>query len=428
MQFDMSLKPAGARGAPRGDDAPLRLLLLADLGGDRAVPLRARKPLAMDIDSFDTVLARVAPCLKIELDGQPLALAFAGLGDFHPDSLFARLPAFAALRRLRDEARDPTQFRRVAAALGLASPVQTPAAPAADAANDIERLLGRAPQNAAAVDPGTAALDRWLRALVSPHAKPDTAHEQQAVVQAIDSTVSALMRRVLHDPAFQALEAAWLGADRLVRGLELGEALTLWVLDVSRAELLDDLGSHRADLSASALHAHFSPGGGADAQAFGLLALDQAFGPDADQVQALAALGALAARAGAPLLAGATAALAGAADLAALAEPRRWMADDDETLAFWQALRSAPMAPWLGLVLPRVLMRLPYGAATDPINAFAIRRNAGRAPAQRLPVGRRRAGAGPAGRTRVPAGRVVDEPGRRAGPGRPAQPHLHRRR
>jgi hypothetical protein len=30
------------------------------------------------------------------------------------------------------------------------------------------------------------------------------------------------------------------------------------------------------------------------------------------------------------------------------------------------------MAPWIGLVLPRVLMRLPYGAATDPISGFAF--------------------------------------------------------
>jgi type VI secretion system protein ImpC len=28
------------------------------------------------------------------------------------------------------------------------------------------------------------------------------------------------------------------------------------------------------------------------------------------------------------------------------------------------------MAPWIGLVLPRVLMRLPYGAATDAISGF----------------------------------------------------------
>lgn len=381
MQFDMSFKSAGARSARRDDEAPLRLLLLADLGGDRSVPLAARKPQALDIDSFDRVLSRIAPRLSFELDGQRVDLAFSALEDFHPDRLFARLPVFDALRKLRDEAGDPSQFRRVAAALGVQPPA--PAAPTvaapADAAADIERLLGRAPQSAAsapaaaAAPPGAAAvLDRWLRDLIAPHTQPDTAQEQQALVKAIDDALASLMRRVLHAAPFQALEAAWLGADRLVRGLELGETLHLFVLDLSRDELLRDLAAHRTDLGGSALHVHFSPGAGADAPRWGLFVLDQAFGPDADDVQALAALGALAARAGAPLLAGATPALAGAASLAELAEPRRWRADDDEALAYWQALRGAPMAPWLGLALPRVLMRLPYGAATDPISAFSF--------------------------------------------------------
>lgn len=382
LQFDMSLRPAGARAIPRDDATPMRLLLLADLGGDRGVPLAARRPLKIDIDDFDRVLARIAPRLVIDIDGQALALAFGTLDDFHPDLLFNRLPAFDALRRLRDEARDPAQFRRVAAALGLtptASSAPAPATPAADMAADLERLLGRPPQattaatTAAPAATGAGAmLDRWLRDLVAPHATPDTAHEQHAVVDAVDQALTTLMRRVLHAPAFQALEAAWRGADRLVRGLDLGPELQLWLLDASRDELRRDLQAHRDDLAASALHAQLHPASGADAERFGLLVLDQAFGPDGDDLQTLAALGALAARAGAPLLAGALPTLAGAASGAELAEPRRWRAADDEALAWWQALRTAPMASWIGLVLPRVLMRLPYGAATDPVTRFAF--------------------------------------------------------
>lgn len=382
LQFDMSLQPAGARRRQREGDAPMRLLLLADLGGDRSVPLAARKPQALDIDTFDRVVARIAPRLALDIDGQRLDIAFASLDDFHPDQLYARLPVFAALRRLREEAGDSTQFKRVAAALGVqpGAPAATAAAApvaAAEAAGDIERLLGRSPSAvpaaaAAAAPTAAAALDRWLRDLISPHTQPDTANEQKALIAAIDTALATLMRSVLHAPPFQALEAAWLGADRLVRNLELGENLHLHVLDVSRAELLQDLAAHRADLGGSALHTLFSPTAGADAQRWALLALDQAFGPDADDVQALAALGALAARAGAPLLAAATPAMAGASSRAELAEPRRWRADDDEALAYWQALRGAPMAAWLGLVLPRVLMRLPYGKATDPINSFAF--------------------------------------------------------
>ena len=71
LQFDMTLRPAGARATPRDTETPLRLLLLADLGGDRSVPLAARRPLKIDIDEFDRVLARIAPRLVLELDDLP---------------------------------------------------------------------------------------------------------------------------------------------------------------------------------------------------------------------------------------------------------------------------------------------------------------------------------------------------------------------
>ena len=381
LPLEFSFAGAGASRTPREPDAPLRLLLVADLGGDRAQPLAARRAVAVDIDRFDAVMATVSPRVMLDLDGQALPLRLRTLDDFHPDALFDQVSAFAALRSLRDDARDARQLGRVAAALGLsnAAPVAAPsaapsAAPAAttDAGDDIARLLGR-PASAPVPAAPTAAglLDTWLRGLVAPHVQADHAAEQQAVVAAIDSALGALMRRVLHAPALQAVEAAWRAVDRLVRGLDLGETAQLWLLDASRDELLLDLQTNQADLSGSVLHTQLQRRG-ADDTGYGLLAVDHAFGPAAADVQALAALGALGARAGVPVLANGTPGLVGAADAAGLTEPRRWLTEDDPALAAWEALRTAPMAPWLGLVLPRVLMRLPYGPATDPVSRFAF--------------------------------------------------------
>lgn len=379
MQFDLSFGSGSQPARRRSGDAPLHLLVVADLGGARTQPLAARKALAVDIDNLEQVFARIAPRLTLELDGMPVEIAFDSPEDFHPDRLFARVGVFDTLRKLRAELQDPAQFRRAAAALGLSAPppaaaaAATPAA-SAQAADDIERLLGRKPAApaapAAAAATPTAALERWLHDLMAPHIKPDTSNEQRALVAACDESVTALMRRVLHEAPFQRLEAAWLGVDRLVRGLELDAELKLFVLDAGIDELRRDVDAHAADLGASALHglwvAH--AGAAADASRYGAIALDHAFG--LDELPFLAALGAVASRAGAPLLAAGTPALAGAADLAALAEPRRWLPADDERLALWQALRTSPMARSIGLVLPRVLMRLPYGAATDRTAAF----------------------------------------------------------
>ena len=38
----------------------------------------------------------------------------------------------------------------------------------------------------------------------------------------------------------------------------------------------------------------------------------------------------------------------------------------------WEALRKLPEASYLGLALPRFLLRLPYGADTDPTERFAF--------------------------------------------------------
>jgi type VI secretion system protein ImpC len=370
LQFDVSFGPRGGRA--RQPDAPLRMLVLADLGGSQRVPLAQRRPVAVDIDNFDAVFARTAPALAFVLDGLPVDAAFESMDDFHPDALVRRLAPFDALRRLRAELDDPARFRQAAAALGLSAPTPAPAPAAADA-GDIERLLGRKPTAPAAVPQDAASvLQGWLGQLMAPHVVAQAAPEQRAWQAAADEALGALMRQVLHHPAFQTLEASWRGLDRLVRGLDLGEALQLQVLDVGRDEIEADLAAHRDDLSGSALHALLCGGASDHPGRWGMLVLDQAFGPSADEVQALAALGAMAARAGAPLLAAAAPQALGCSDAAQLTDPQRWAAPDATALAHWAALRSSPMAGWIGLVAPRVLMRLPYGATSDRIASFAF--------------------------------------------------------
>ena len=40
--------------------------------------------------------------------------------------------------------------------------------------------------------------------------------------------------------------------------------------------------------------------------------------------------------------------------------------------AAWQALRRSAEAEWVGLALPRFLLRLPYGPDTDSTEAFGF--------------------------------------------------------
>ena len=51
------------------------------------------------------------------------------------------------------------------------------------------------------------------------------------------------MRALLHAPDFQAMEAAWRAVFLLVRRLETGTQLKLYLIDISKAELAADLDS-----------------------------------------------------------------------------------------------------------------------------------------------------------------------------------------
>jgi type VI secretion system protein ImpC len=365
IDFDFGF--SRSRPAKRVDDEqPFRILVFADLGGGGRVPFDQRRPVAIDLDNFDRVFAKIAPSLAVELEGAPVAIGFSGIDDFHPDRLFQHLQPFAALRRLREELADARSFQRAAAAFGYQAPVPAEQA-AAGAADDIERLLGRKPAPPA---PGGFDVQAWMRGILSPHLLPDIRMEQRQYLAAADAALAQQMRGLLHHPAFQALEAAWRGVARLVQETELDETLQLWVLDLSAAELAADLDSAAADPGRSVMFHHLGGSGpeSPDATPWSLAVSDFAVSAGDEDLRRLAILGYGAARAGVPLLAGAHPSLLGCSSPGSLAEPARWSAEPPA----WSALRQSEIAPWIGLALPRVLLRLPYGAATDPIDSFTF--------------------------------------------------------
>ncbi|MGC4093826.1 MAG: type VI secretion system contractile sheath large subunit [Polyangiaceae bacterium] len=102
------------------------------------------------------------------------------------------------------------------------------------------------------------------------------------------------------------------------------------------------------------------------------------------ELQALAGLGALSARAGGALLADAAPSLFGCNSAAQLADPKALSEHVPSPL--WQALRESPLASRIGLVFPRTLARPRYGKKADPIESFAFEELAsnGLATEQRL--------------------------------------------
>jgi type VI secretion system protein ImpC len=380
MQFDTTFGRSRLTGSRPRDEEPFCILVLADLSGRGSVPGRVpfaqRRPVAVDFDNLDAVFARLAPRLDFTIAGAPLTIEFRSLEDFHPDRLFERLGPFGALRRLRAELNDPATFRRAAQALGAppASEAAPPGPEMPGGAADLERLLGKPPAPVSgAAAAGGFDIDRWLRTVVAPHIGPD-ATEQRHWVGVADAAIAAEMRRVLHHPSFQALEATWRGIDRLVRGLETGETLQIFLFDAPREDLEREFIATADEPAQSALWRQLcgSDTAAPDARRWSLLVGDYAFGASIAEASLVAALGAIAAQCGAPLLAAARLDVLGCAGPRQLGEPQSWTPAEPPAQAGWNALRTSAAASSIGLALPRILARLPYGAGTDPIESFAF--------------------------------------------------------
>ncbi|MBA5687494.1 type VI secretion system contractile sheath domain-containing protein [Rugamonas apoptosis] len=367
--FEFQLALPGHDAEPAAPGQPMRMLVLGDFSGRVPDSPLARRPIhRIDLDNFDQVMARCAPALALTLDGAPATLRFQCLDDFHPDQLYQQADVFQPLRNQRQRLNCPATFAAAAAQMQPPPvPSATPApTPSTGGGSDFASLLGGTVRSAASPND----FDALVKVLVG--AVPATDARQSSYLAAADSVIGQRMRELLHAPAFQRLEAAWRGVHTLVTGLELDSGLQLHLVDIGKDELAADLRAAGPELRQSALYQLLveQPRQWPDSAPWSILVGDYHFNDSEDDVQSLSALAALASQAGAPLLAGACDSVLGCAQLAATPDPDDWPAPAPAASERWQALRASPHASWLGLALPRMLLRLPYGKQTDRIEHF----------------------------------------------------------
>jgi len=372
------------------------IAILSDLGGHsnrkRAIREIANcRALQIDRDNFDEVLASFEVEVRLPTDANtPLELQFAELDDFHPDRLFQRARMFAKLRTLLARVADPATFPEVAEELGLqvarTAPTRTEAAKAitpavASVASNLaaHSLLDATIEqtenaNLSGARPSRPLndLDAFVRRITEPHLVAAADPRQEETLAMIDRALNNQLRALLHVPAFQALESAWRSIHFLVRRIETGTQIKLYVFDISKEELAADLGRSQ-DWQASGVYRLLVENsvGTAGAEPWAMIVGNYEFGREREDAELLAKLARIAKAAGAPLLAAASPRLLGCASLAESPHPRDWQSPPDaDSAAAWAALRALPEAAWVGLALPRFLLRVPYGKETDPIESF----------------------------------------------------------
>jgi len=386
----------------RGDseaETPFRILLMGDFSG-RATRSREQsgtalsnlRPILVDRDNVDNVLAKLGVEIELPILGEnaPLcSIQFSELDDFHPDALYRRLEVFQALKDTRENLNDPATFAAVAEEL---SPVEAPESSKGDqkilpdtakqTTGDlldriIEQTAGEPPQSKA--EQPASEWDSLLQDIVGPHLTPRPHPQLDEMLAAVDAATGELMRMILHHPDFQAVEAAWRGLSFLVKRLETGAQLQLYLLDLSKAELAEDLNRtenlRRTGIYKLLVEETVETAGG---EPWAVVAGNYTFEPNWDDIELLGRMAGIAKAAGAPFIAAAGDTLLCEKSLAETPDPDDWQpsAGPDEKQA-WEMLRQLPEAAYLGLVLPCFLLRLPYGSDTDFVEAFEFEEMAG---------------------------------------------------
>lgn len=206
--------------------------------------------------------------------------------------------------------------------------------------------------------------------------KDDVYDTIDKMIARIDKELSAQTNEILHHEEFQKLESAWRGLHYLVHESETDATLKLRFMNISKDEIASILKSYpkkswdQSPLFKQIYEAEYDMLGG---QPYGCLVGDYEFSYEPKDIAILRGVAKVAAAAHAPFLAAASPDLMDMGSWTELPSKRDLSKVFDTPLhAQWRTLRESEDARYLGLSLPRVLARQPYGQKSDPVDEFAF--------------------------------------------------------
>ncbi|HLM01170.1 MAG TPA: type VI secretion system contractile sheath large subunit, partial [Pyrinomonadaceae bacterium] len=193
-----------------------------------------------------------------------------------------------------------------------------------------------------------------------------------ARIAEIDRLISDQMNEIMHHEEFQKLEGSWRGLHYLLKNSLTGTQLKIRVMSVTKKELLKDferaLEFDQSSLFKKIYEDEYGTFGGAP---FGALIGDYEFGNHPQDMALLDKLSQVAAAAHAPFLSAASPEMFGWDSFSEMSEVRDVSKIFDRTEYMkWRSFRESEDSRYVGLTLPHVLMREPYGAATKPTETF----------------------------------------------------------
>ena len=188
----------------------------------------------------------------------------------------------------------------------------------------------------------------------------------------LDAKLSAQVNEILHHKDFQKLESAWRSLKYLIDNTDFRENIKINMVNISKQDLLDDF-EDSPEVPQSGLYkivytAEYGQFGG---QPYGAMIANYDFGPGPQDIKLLQNVASVAAMSHAPFIAAASPEFFGIDSFTELPNLK-----DLESIfegpqyAKWRSFRESEDARYVGLTLPKFLLRLPYGPDTVPAKNF----------------------------------------------------------
>jgi type VI secretion system protein ImpC len=196
----------------------------------------------------------------------------------------------------------------------------------------------------------------------------------KSLIAGIDSLLTEQMNEILHCDEVRQMEGTWRGLHYLVNNTETDQKLKIRVMNIKKDELADSLEDYegqmwdQSPIFKKLYTDEYSMFGG---EPFGAIIGAYEFSQHPRDVGLLRNISGIAAAAHAPFIAAAAPQLFRMESWQELPNPQdleQIVSSPD--YASWQSLRESEDSRYIGLTMPRVLGRLPYGAETVPVKGF----------------------------------------------------------
>jgi len=232
-------------------------------------------------------------------------------------------------------------------------------------------------------DEGYDVQRKGVSAFISELIKPKNKEERinknlvDKMIAELDSQLSKQLDEIMHHSEFQSLESSWRGLKLLIDRTDFRENIKVELLSVSKKDLLDDF-EDAPEVIKSGLYkqiytSEFGQFGG---EPVGVMISNYQFSPSTPDVKLMQHVSSVSAMSHAPFIASAGPqffdldtfeGLPNLKDLKSIFEGPKY--------AKWNSFRESEDSRYVGLTMPRFLLRPPYDTEENPVKVFNYQEN-----------------------------------------------------